>query len=52
MALLDTAGGKFVYANQCAYAKVGKTGRSVKKRTGWLSNNEVILDGGKAAQMR
>ena len=45
MSLLEEAGGKFVEGDQCRFGKTDlHTGKPVKKKTGWLGNNEHILN--------
>ena len=45
MKLLEDAGGKFVEGDQCRYGKVDEISRRpVKKRTGWLGNNEHVMN--------
>ena len=42
--LLKDGEGKFILGDQCPYGKWDyKIGRPVQKKTGWLSNSEVIL---------
>ena len=43
--LTEEFGGKFVVGDQCRYGKVDReSGRPIMKPTGWLSNNEPILN--------
>jgi hypothetical protein len=43
--LSEENGGKFTVGDQCAYGKTdADSGKPVKKPTGWLSNNEPILN--------
>ena len=43
--LLDEWGGKFIIGDQCAYGKIDLESRKpVRKSTGWLSNNEPVLN--------
>ena len=42
--LLDEAASKFVEGDQCRYGKVDESKKPVKKRTGWLGNNEYVLN--------
>ncbi|CAE7262943.1 unnamed protein product, partial [Symbiodinium sp. CCMP2456] len=39
------AGGKFTYGDQCAYGLRGLAGKAPEqRRTGWLSNSEILLN--------
>ena len=43
--LLKECQAKFVISDQCAYGKVDlESGRPIRKPTGWLSNDEVLLN--------
>ena len=43
--LLENARGKFLYGDQCRFGKKdSESKRPVRKRTGWLSNSEPILN--------
>jgi len=43
--ILERLGGKFVFGDQCPFGKKDKdSGRPEQKRTGWLSNSEVVLN--------
>ena len=45
MRLLEEAAGKFVEGDQCRYGKIDEESKKpVKKRTGWLGNNEYVLN--------
>ena len=43
--VLEKLGGKFVFGDQCPFGKKDEdSGRPEQKRTGWLSNSEVVLN--------
>ena len=43
--LLDEAAGKYIISDQCAFGKIdADSGKPIKKPSGWLSNNEPLLN--------